>query len=452
MSNDRSQAELLEELAALRSQVAELEALRRQIDQAREAEREARAELETTSNRLRQAMSLDPLTQALNRKGLEQVLEAELKQTRRTGSHPMAVLLDCVDFKHINRRFGHAIGDDVLVETARRIQSALRSSDHIARVGADEFLIVLPDTGYWEAVRIAERIRVKVSAPLPVGGPEPLAVTPALGVCAIPRVEMTLEQVLELAHAALAKGKKAREQAPAGFLEGGGLETLVELLSAEGTYHAVQEPIVQLASGGVTGYEMLARTRIDGFERPGDFLQMALAHNVLTVADLHCLKVCLGSVATAPKAAMDYHVNLFPSTILNTPPERLLASLKQSWHERLCIEITEQQFFGDSKALRERLAAVRDAGIRVALDDVGFGRTSLELLILLAPDVVKIDQRFIKDVWRDPFKTTALRRLIDVINTLGATAIAEGIETAEDEQAVQELGVPYAQGFLWRGL
>ncbi len=451
MPNDRSQAALLEELAAMRSQVAELEALRRQLDEAREAERQARTDLEATTRRLGQAMSLDPLTEALNRRGLEQVLEAELKQTRRTGSHPMAILLDCVDFKHINRRFGHTIGDDVLVETTRRIRSALRSSDHVARVGADEFLIILPDTGYWEAVRIDERIRVKVSAALPVGGPDPLTVTPALGVCAIPNVEMTLEEVLELAHAALAKNRRAREQAPAGLLEGGGLESLVELLSAEGTYHAVQEPIVRLASGSVVGYEMLARTRIEGFELPGDFLQMALAHNVMTVADLHCLKACLGTVATAPEA-VDYHVNLFPSTILNTPPERLLESLKQSRHERLCIEITEQQFFGDSKALRERLTALRDAGIRVALDDVGFGRTSLELLILLAPDVVKIDQRFITGVWRDPFKTTALRRLIDVINTLGATAIAEGIETAEDERAVQELGVPYAQGFLWRGL
>lgn len=452
MKRTLTKAELLEELKALRAQVTQLETLRAELDHTREAGRRAAADLEASNEHLRQLVSLDPLTHVLNRKGLLQALDAELRQTRRTGSHPIAILLDCDHFKQINRRFGHTVGDAVLVEIARRIQSALRTSDYVARIGTDEFLTILPETGYWEAVRIAERIRSKVNAPLELGVPDPITVAASLGVCAIPDVALSLEQVLELAQTTLAKSKAVQHLAePAGGAgEGGGVTGLLDLLSAEGTYRAVREPIVHLDSGSVAGYEILARTTIPGFERPGDFLPVALAHNILTVADLHCLKVCLGLVA-ASLEVIDYHVNLFPSTILTTPPERLLEAFGEDVRKRLCVEVTEQQFFGDSKSLRQQMAVLRDAGIRIALDDVGFGRTSLELLILLAPDVVKIDQRFVKGVSKDALQASAFRRLMDVIGTLGATAIAEGIETPEDREAIQAFGVPYAQGYLWPG-
>ena len=137
----------------------------------------------------------------------------------------------------------------------------------------------------------------------------------------------------------------------------------------------------------------------------------------------------------------------FPSTILNMSSERLLAcftNTRRPW--QFCVEVTERQFFGDSKTLRKRLAGLREAGISVALDDVGFGRTSLELLILLAPDVVKIDRRFVQGVSKDLVQATAFGRLVEVVRTVGATAIAEGIETQEDNQKIQSFGVEYGQG------
>jgi EAL domain-containing protein (putative c-di-GMP-specific phosphodiesterase class I) len=119
-------------------------------------------------------------------------------------------------------------------------------------------------------------------------------------------------------------------------------------------------------------------------------------------------------------------------------------------HDKLCVEITEQQFFGDGRDLKERLAILRQAGVRIALDDVGFGRTSLELLILLEPDIVKIDRRFVKGVSTDPLQAAAFRRLVEAVNALGAVIVAEGIETPDDRSTVQQFGVPYGQGFLWR--
>ncbi len=104
---------------------------------------------------------------------------------------------------------------------------------------------------------------------------------------------------------------------------------------------------------------------------------------------------------------------------------------------------------GDRPRLRAHLTVLRNAGVRIALDDVGFGRTSLELLVLLAPDIVKIDRAFVKSASVDAAQSAEFRRLVEVIRALGATAIAEGIETPAEAQAIQAMGVDYGQGFLW---
>lgn len=427
-----------------------LESLREERDQAREAERRALSELHAVREHLRRVVTVDPLTQTLSATGLRHALDAELRRTRRTGTHPVAMLLDCDNFKRITHRCGRAAADTVLVELARRIQAVLRSSDHIGRVGADEFLMVLPETGYWEALRIAERLLLKTNAPVQLGVADPLLVTASVGVCVIPSVAASLEQVLELAQSALTKTRASRLVVDSSDqVDTTVADQVADRLVLEQTYRAIREPIVRLVDNRVAAYELLSRTNIDGFEMPGDFLQMAFAHNILSVVDHLCLKTCLTEAAAVPDQAFDHHVNLFPSTILNTPPERLLDMIGRVPHRRLCIEVTEQQFFGDGRDLKRRLAVLRQAGVRIAVDDVGFGRTSLELLILLEPDVVKIDRRFVKGVSTDPLQAAAFRRLVDVVNALGAVIVAEGIETPDDRRAVQQFGVPYGQGFLW---
>ena len=231
----------------------EIESLRTELEDSRASERRTRADLEATSQRLQQITSVDPLTQTLSRLGFERALATELKRTRRSGVHPVAILLDCDNFKGVNQRFGHTVGDALLTEIAGRLQSTLRGSDYVSRVGVDEFLLLLPDTGYWEAVRIAERIRLRTSAPVGVGGRTPQAIETSLGVYTVPNVDMSLEEVLELAQAALAKSRAGRVRAQAAGGASGKGEGVVELLSIESTYRAVREPIISLATGAVTG-------------------------------------------------------------------------------------------------------------------------------------------------------------------------------------------------------
>jgi diguanylate cyclase (GGDEF)-like protein len=422
--------------------------LRRECARAREAERRALTELQAIREQLDRVVTLDPMTQTLCARGLEQALELELRRARRTGSLPVAMLLECVNSDERAQR--GAVRDRILAEIAGRIRAVLRSSDHVARVGGHEFLMILPETGYWEALRIADRLLMKVTSPVELGIADPLRLLASVGVCRIPGVATSVEQLIDLARSALLKarvaGRVVSDGLPHDIIDA---ERAVDRLLLEETYRAVREPIVRLEDGRVAGYELLTRTTLAGFEMPADFLQMAFTHNIVSSVDRLCLKACLTRAEADRAFSVDHHVNLFPSTILGTPPEDLLAALGCLPYDKLCVEVTEQQFVGDGRDLRERLATLRQAGVRIALDDVGFGRTSLELLILLEPDVVKIDRRFVKGLATDRLQAAAFGRLVETINALGAVIVAEGIETSDDLRAVRQFAVPYGQGFLW---
>lgn len=147
--------------------------------------------------------------------------------------------------------------------------------------------------------------------------------------------------------------------------------------------------------------------------------------------------------------ASSCHVNLFPSTLIDTPTKRLLQLFLPVEGRRFCVELSEQQFIGDPAYLREPVRELRAAGIEIAIDDVGFGRSSLEALVGLEPDVVKIDRKYVHGVARNGGRLRKLRRLAGVIGALGARAVAEGIERREDLEVVQGIGIEYGQGWLW---
>ena len=176
-----------------------------------------------------------------------------------------------------------------------------------------------------------------------------------------------------------------------------------------------------------------------------------MENNVLTPVALKCLKKCL-----AATAAMDadtrgrIHVNLFPATILDTPTDRLLALFAaRADPSEFCVEISEQQFLGDPAYLKLYVDELKAAGVHVAIDDVGFGRSSLETLIVLEPDVVKIDRSYVHGAADNPSKRQCLERLIQVAQHLSTELVAEGVETEAEQEMIRSLGVRYAQGYLW---
>jgi EAL domain-containing protein (putative c-di-GMP-specific phosphodiesterase class I) len=221
---------------------------------------------------------------------------------------------------------------------------------------------------------------------------------------------------------------------------------VADLLSG-GALRTVAQPIVRLDDDEIVAYELLSRGREGLFEAPEQFLRVARDKGVLTAVDLQCLRTCL-SEAKVVGGGLTVHLNLFPTTLLDSSIEELVNLLGEP-EAPMCLELSEEQFVGDPRKLLERVSALRSVGVRLAIDDVGKGRGTLDSVMILEPEVVKIDKDLVVGASRDVRRERLLRRLVALATTLGAEVIAEGVETAADLDLVRELDVPLAQGFYW---
>ena len=412
---------------------------------------EQKKQVQELNERLEKLSFLDPLTQLLNRRGLQRVLSRELHISGREGSNLVVILLDLDNFKPINDTFGHAVGDIVLQETAKVLINTARFTDYVSRVGGDEFIILLPNTRPAEAILFSERIRLAINrSPVVSSGGQVIRTTASLGVVNVSPPMLSIEKLLEETHMALAKSKRLGKNRVS---FGDGLEKkpedVIETLKLGRCFRSVKQPIWDLSLEKTVGYEFLTRTDIPGFEMPDEFLNLSMENNILTMVDHRCLEVSMAASYGVP-AQCEKHVNLFPSTMAGLQPE---------WFERLfppgnlCgnyyVEISEQQILGDPSYLLGVVNQLKKRGVRVAIDDLGFGRSSLESLIVLQPDVIKIDKKLIKGISRDKGRKEMLRRLLNIVSSLNAKIIAEGVEDRQDLEAIKSLGVQYAQGFLW---
>lgn len=431
-----------------------------ELKKTEEALKDATFRLEAATSRLETLANIDALTEVLNRIGLERALQSEFNRAQRQGWNLVAVMLDCDDFDRINASLGHAVGDVVLKEISGRLRETVRPTDHIARIGGDEFLLLLPDTRLAEGMLVAEKIRLSVAeSPLRLAS-ETIRVTASLGVLALPYEFCSIEEVLSLARLAiresklLGKNRVSSGEKHKNNVENADKEALAELtekLRKGDCFRAVSMPLYRLKDQSIFGHEILSRGPAGAFEMPDDLFRVSCEYNLLTIVDLRCLKTCLNA-SLDPKFDQNtrFHVNLFPSTIIDTPIDRLLTLFPPNRKPgNFCIEISEQQFIGDPAYLRDHVAALKENGILVAIDDVGFGRSSLESLIILEPDIVKIDRKYVSGIADEPAKARLLRRLVKVVNALGAELIAEGIERKDELDLLLEIGIEFGQGWYW---
>ncbi|MEZ5988263.1 MAG: EAL domain-containing protein [Planctomycetota bacterium] len=416
------------------------------------------AELERANNQLAQLAFQDPLTGVLNRRGLEARLVEELHDGPDAGVCLVAVEVDIDDFKRVNDTLGHAVGDKTLRSVAERIGSMLEHDEYLARVGGDEFLVVLPRCSLEHGRHLAERLRLAIrDLPLPLGGAVGV-LTASLSVGEVPPFTFSVEDILAETGRALQESKlrgkdrvTAVEDVDSGEVDDTAarvFDVRKELLGRSGI-RVLRQRIVHMDDGRTAGFEFLTRGPVGPFEGPLDFFRLAGEQGAQVAVDLRCMDLCLAAVQAVP-GYEKYNINLFPSTILAAPIEFLIQRFRQSGNlADFCIEISEQQFLGDPQVLRDPVRSLREAGIRVAIDDVGFARSSLEGLIVLEPDVVKLDRRYVHGVAGHPEIRQCLGRLVAVVRALGAEPVAEGIETREDLQVLLDLGVDLGQGYFW---
>lgn len=414
-------------------------------------------ELNLVNRRLERLAMVDPLTDLLNRRGLQQAMAREIEFLKRDDTGLLVMMINLDNFKQINDVMGHAAGDVVLQEISGRLRDTLRVCDYVARIGGDEFVVLLPQTRFAEGMWVAEKIRLAIGqAPVSVNSGEAVRVTASLGLLNVSRETPSLDQLLAKNRLLLktskmeGKNKVAYESEAAAVFEDGGmsLEDVRTTLQREDRFLALKQPIFDLREKKSIGYEFLSRSLVNGFETPDHFFRVSMEANILTLVDYHCFKTCV-------RAGVDLsdetcrHLNIFPSTLMDTPAESLIETMAIDGRRRYCLEISEQQIIGEPSYLKKPVEALRRAGVQIAIDDVGFGRSCLESLILLEPDLVKIDKKCVFGIRHDELRRRSLKRLLKVTESLGCQMVAEGIESFEDLEVLRDLDVQYGQGYLF---
>jgi len=372
---------------------------------------------------------------------------------------PFALLLVDVDgLRFVNDEGGHHAGDELLRSVAEGISLVGRFADRAFRMGGDEFAVLLPHTDEAGAIEMAKRLRARLQATAN-GGP---VASFSAGIASCPAQAVTGRDIATQAELALGRSKRRGRGGvevfdPLQDVEHSDADAAVEAAAVatvvrERQLRAVFQPIVDLATGAVLGYEGLVRpTEAAPFANPSALFKAAEAAGRTVELDAACFDVVTrAATVTDPRTVVS--LNLSPRTIETAEFDAaaMVASLVQlGFHPgRLIIELTEREAVQDMPRLRHNLAELQRAGIRIAADDVGAGNAGLRLLAQFRFDIVKIDLSLVQDGAERDSSHEVLRSLRDLAGRQGAFVIAEGIETASQLRVVRELGLSAGQGYL----
>ncbi len=417
---------------------------------------QALGELTEDRDRLAHRAHHDPLTGLANRALFTQEVEAALS---RPDGRAVVLLLDLDDFKRVNDRFGHEIGDELLVALTRRLRSCLRTSDLPARLGGDEFAVLLDRGDHERATRIAERIQLAFNEPFKLSTAT-LRIGASTGIALGEHGEASTAEVLRNADVAMYAAKEQekghfevfndRQAAPLLRRDTltGELERAVEQRSLEVSY----QPIVELATGRVVGAEALARWHREGAEdiSPSEFIPLAERSGLIVpigeLVQARAFTQLQRWERSAQVGGLLMHVNLSPAELRD--PElvaRVAAGIDDAGLDpsRLVLEVTESTLLEDARLTVAQLERLRALGVRIAIDDFGTGYSSLHTLQRLPIDMLKMAQSFVEDDDGLAFQSTILQ----LASALGVQVVAEGIENEAQLERLRELGCDMGQGF-----
>jgi diguanylate cyclase (GGDEF)-like protein len=417
--------------------------------------------------RLSQHLALhDALTGLPNRTLLADRLAHALALRHRRGGTLGLLLLDLDRFKVVNDSLGHTVGDELLREVGRRLGAVVRDGDTVARVGGDEFVVVLETLEHpGEAAEVAARIQEAIRRPVVVDGRE-IVVGASVGIV-VPEGDEEVETIVRNADLAMYRAKaegRGRHETfvdalAIGAAERLATETALRRAIAESELRLVYQPILDLEDGRPAGLEALVRWQHPdrGLLGPGAFLPVARDSGLLPGVTTWVLRAAVEQLRRWADAGDGValplvHVNI-PAVQLTDPSfaDRVLRLLEETGVEpgRLCLEVTEDALVDVSGPGLELLGRLRESGVAIALDDFGTGYSSLSQLRELPVDVLKIDLSFISRLTREPADATIVRTIIELAHGLGLRATAEGVETQEQVQALRRLGCDRGQGYLF---
>jgi diguanylate cyclase (GGDEF)-like protein/PAS domain S-box-containing protein len=407
----------------------------------------------------------DDLTRLPNR---AQFVEELTQRLRIAPVGSTAVLfLDLDNFKVVNDSLGHAVGDQLLRGMSQRLSALLRDGDMLSRFGGDEFVVMLTNyTGDDNPLTTAERLRREVGRPLTIEGTE-LYVSCSIGIAVADRLAATADELLRDADAAMYRAK-ARGRDCTELFDPGVRDASVSVLRTSNELRRGIErdeivpyfqPIVDLASGVVTGFEVLARWRHPdrGLLGADQFLPLAEETGLITDLGAAILRSSLMQLGRwrelgSGLADVTIAVNVASRQLLDPGfPDVVGEALAQAGVPAgsLWLEITETTLMTDVKAASQALRQLRGIGLHLSVDDFGTGYSSLTYLKRFPVEVIKIDRSFVNGLGIDLEDSTIVEAVVNLGHSLGLMTVAEGVETPLQLARLRELGCDRGQGYLF---
>jgi diguanylate cyclase (GGDEF)-like protein len=388
----------------------------------------------------------DPLTGLANHRALHERLDAEIASAASAGTPVSVVVLDLDHFKIFNDTYGHTEGDGALQAVASELLRQARAGDLVGRAGGEEFMLVLPGSSADDAYAVAERCRTALTV-LPIQGG---GIGCSAGVATYPTDDPAGARLAELADGALYWAKRSgrshtRRYDPREVVLLSGAEQraqVQEVLDTDGALTPWFQPIVELATGRIAGYEALTRfMQTAPVRAPDIWFAQARRCGLGPALEARAIEVAL-AVPGRPEGTF-LSLNVSPAAVVSNEVRRVLPRDLSG----LVIELTEDEVFSTDDALDAELARLRARGARIAVDDAGAGYAGLQQLVRVKPDIVKLDRSLITGVDEDASKIALLEALARFASTTGAAVCGEGIETADELRALARLDTTYAQGY-----
>ena len=418
-------------------------------------------ERKATEARIEQMARFDELTGLANRFEYTTQITETFAKLERTGEGFALLYLDLDGFKQVNDSLGHDIGDHVLMETASRLRSAIRSNDMLARFGGDEFLLILPSADHLVVTAIAQRMIDVMARAFDVEG-KTVYVTASIGIAMAPLDGANPADLLRHADTALYKAKSAGRNKLTFFnpamaeemMERHEIEVDLRKACIDGSLELYYQPIIDLKTQKVVSREALMRWRhpTRGMVPPSVFIPIAEQSGLIAgMGDWAIRQACRDAASWEPGIGVSVNVSPLqfrePRRIVETVKGALLASQLES--RRLMLEVTESLLIEDDKLALSVLDELRALGVTFALDDFGTGYSSLAYLATCPFAQVKIDQSFAREVHTNEASKAVIEAVCQLARRLQMNVVVEGIETEQQRIAVQLLGAHRAQGFLF---
>ncbi|MDP2621904.1 MAG: EAL domain-containing protein [Hyphomicrobiales bacterium] len=422
----------------------------RQIVRQREGERRARA-----------LARRDTLTGLHNRRHLNETLAEEIMAANANAEGFALFLLDLDRFKPVNDLLGHAAGDEVLRRVGERISNIAMDGSCVARIGGDEFAILLPrGSGREEASGLAEKILGEFEQPIDLGG-KPVRLGASIGIAFYPSAGEDAEALFRHADVALYNAKRQGRNRFCLYAEE--MEDSVRNVDSlafdirrglrGNEFIPYFQPIVDLRSGRVVGMEALARWQhpVHGIMEPVEFISVAEALHIVGDVTFQIMRAaCIEALKWDRRLFLTFN---FSQSQLRDQwlPERMLALLTETGFPatRIEVEITENSLVEDIDDARAILYSLKNLGMRISLDDFGIGYSSLIHLRDLPLDKIKIDRSFITSLRTDIGSAKIVSAILGLVTSLGLPTVAEGVESEEVARILTDLGCAYGQGYLY---